>query len=52
MDEMKPCPFCGSKKISLDVSGNWAQVECDSCGSAGAVFDNKEEAIEAWNTRA
>lgn len=43
MSELKPCPLCGSTKISA-----WATtptVACDHCGAT--AYD-----AEAWNTRA
>ena len=52
MSELKPCPFCGSKDISLDPDsrfGFWAQ--CGDCSAAGPFQHLKHEAIEAWNER-
>ena len=58
--EIKPCPFCGKSDC---VEFNWeddeaypqVQVICDAtkdgCGSSSGFRDNKEEALELWNTR-
>ena len=50
--ELKPCPFCGSKKIVVK-NGKYAWwVKCDDCGTEGAIKLKKAVAIEAWNRRA
>lgn len=59
MDELKPCPFCGSKpriEEFRQLSFPW-QIICDcheiSDTQSHTCFieaDTKEEAIEAWNT--
>jgi Lar family restriction alleviation protein len=54
MDEMKPCPFCGSENVSLSthaMNGTW--VHCDKCGTYGRIKWNHDEnaAKDAWNTR-
>jgi Lar family restriction alleviation protein len=64
MDELKPCPFCGSKpsKVRQHIVGGLAvayyTVECEAGNSKCFIkpktkfFRSKEEAIEAWNRRA
>ncbi len=54
---LKPCPFCGSNKISIqwpiftDPAGY--VVWCNECGCEyHTERDNKEEAIADWNKRA
>lgn len=52
-DELKPCPFCGGEADLFNgIDGAWSTwiIECD-CGIE-MRFLSKEEAIEAWNTRA
>ena len=63
-DELKPCPFCGSKKVELKINKRLSacKVVCRSCGSKGArivrgITDENEEhmkvlAIGSWNRRA
>jgi len=54
-DELKPCPFCGSKDIQIH---DWASaqilpfVACDECGAAGPSDRDALEAQELWNLRA
>lgn len=52
--ELKPCPFCGSKvrKITAPIKGT-QMFMCDNCGVDvcfyGAEYEPK--ATEAWNRR-
>ena len=52
MNELKPCPFCpdgGKPEIGYTVT-YWGY--CHTCGTEGPYKTTREEAIEAWNTRA
>lgn len=51
---LKPCPFCGSKSLTLTVNEHhWKIVECDDCGMRGPCIDlEDEEYLARWNTRA
>lgn len=65
--ELKPCPFCGSKRIEsrffLSRHIYEAYCECQKCSSRGRMFhceecfENDEDkravrwSIEAWNKR-
>ena len=56
MIKLKPCPFCGSKAITLtSVYSDLHQVGCSnlSCKVLPQTwdYDTLEEAIEAWNRR-
>lgn len=52
-EQLKPCPFCGSKLVSV-WSGRL--VVCHTCGCEGPVFDRKgndtEDYVAEWNRRA
>ena len=68
LNELLPCPFCGSKDVELFKVEEW--IGCNryphitygiGCNTAGcflekdedmAWFSRKEDAIKAWNTRA
>lgn len=50
MDELKPCPFCGSKSILVTKPTTW-QAWCTSCKAIGPWKIEKRDAIEAWNKR-
>lgn len=58
IDELKPCPFCGSKNVELKING---LVQCYHC-TACVVFITDElkkgfdpnwltSAVENWNRR-
>lgn len=56
MDELKPCPFCGSNEIRIiDSITNFnipvTYVICCNCQSRGASKREKQKAINMWNTR-
>nr|DAR30056.1 MAG TPA: restriction alleviation protein [Caudoviricetes sp.] len=49
-EELKPCPFCGSKNIRMwNTSTPW--VSCRDCFANTACGTTREEAIENWNRR-
>lgn len=52
-DKLKPCPFCGSEKVSLDnESGFCIQCKDNECCTEGPYSKSEEAAIEKWNKRA
>ena len=55
MEELKPCPFCGGKKIRVYGKENFRTcspwVQCESCLASTSAEDTEKEAIEAWNRR-
>ena len=53
-EALKPCPFCGSKSLTLTVNEHhWKIVECDDCGMRGPCIDlEDDEYLARWNTRA
>jgi len=50
MENLKPCPFCGSKKIH--IYGMLHIVECKECRASISAKFTTGEAIKAWNRRA
>ena len=52
MSELKPCPFCGSKRVDVrqEFSCTPYQALCEDCG-AELWRDTFIEAVKAWNTR-
>lgn len=60
--ELKPCPFCGGKRIRLGKVGfDEVFAECEKCGVCiygGIVIDvitdkqKRSAAVELWNRRA
>jgi len=63
MDEVKPCPFCGSSEVTEIIQDHeQIAVVCINCGSRGpgAYIPEKginldsyiENAYKAWNRRA
>lgn len=57
MDELKPCPFCGSEEpvvhaVTVPMFGGFKHwVTCDGCKAETAAADTMEEAVEIWNRR-
>lgn len=58
MEELKPCPFCGSYAIASYNSYYEHQVYCsnEKCFMSRIIqtdgFTTEKEAAEAWNRRA
>lgn len=62
MQELKPCPFCGSKQIDNDVAVQYDESDlsvaryfyscvCGACGCRTTLFNQKQNAVDAWNRR-
>ena len=67
MAELKPCPFCNNKKISvvvdsaeyslglIDETDVHFKVICSTtscgCGASSGWCNTEQEAVESWNTR-
>lgn len=51
---VKPCPFCGSRKIAfLENPTVGRDFYCEGCGASVTWFDKKKEETPAlWNRRA
>ena len=61
MENLKPCPFCGSKaSVNFDPDGikdtegrKWAYtVSCNKCCTTSGLCWSSNMAMEAWNRRA
>ena len=51
-ENLKPCPFCGSKDIRYAHYLGKVAVSCTDCGSSGEMGDDVYEAARLWNRRA
>jgi hypothetical protein len=53
LDELKPCPFCGSKaKLVGECDMVWARCSNHDCQAERITrFDEPEDAIGEWNNR-
>ena len=55
MEELKPCPFCGSTNVAISPYDGAKTVVCMDCLCMSAAYrgENAEaNAIAAWNRRA
>ncbi len=54
-DELKSCPFCGSKDVEVDKREEGYGILCHNCGvwatSGWWWLNNSKDAIELWNKR-
>ena len=54
MDNLKPCPFCGSEKIKIYRNGNSHYAYCDICKASSkdnSVSTSEDVIIGEWNRR-
>lgn len=51
MNELKPCPFCGSCQIEMQQWTTLCNAACCNCDAEGPIGLSKAEAIEKWNDR-
>ena len=49
-EEIRPCPFCGSRDVDTIVGSVESYVVCGDCSATGPLSDNEAEAIELWNS--
>lgn len=57
VDNLKPCPFCGSRVLSLednldDLGLDVVHVNCQRCAATGPFHGDEEVAKALWNERA
>lgn len=51
-EELKPCPFCGNKDVSVaDTGSAWVRCLVPDCGCEGPVCESEIDAVHAWNCR-
>ena len=53
--KLKPCPFCGSKMILVELSWvteGWFVASCVECGASISDCQTMDLAKKVWNTRA
>ena len=51
MDEIQPCPFCGSDELSIEDAVDEWTVHCDECFAKGPTGPTEAIAYERWNFR-
>lgn len=52
MEELKPCPFCGSSNVTMHELNPNSYARCRGCGAEGGLRDSHDKAADAWNRRA
>lgn len=57
MSKLKPCPFCGSERLAIELDelsflGMAFYVRCTNCLTQGPMSDDDEIAVDLWNRRA
>ena len=52
-DELKPCPFCGSKRIVIHKlpDGKTKFAICMNCKASSNGADREEDVVYLWNKR-
>lgn len=50
--ELKPCPFCGSNRISVEYLYFRPYIRCEKCHAQIPCYNTYPKAKEAWNRRA
>ena len=54
-EELKPCPFCGGKFVSLNIYHNagtdYFSYSCDECDGESSKRVSKCKAEISWNKR-
>lgn len=54
-EKLKPCPFCGSKKVSKFIAPlmKTMMFVCENCGADVCFYgaEHEPKATEAWNRR-
>lgn len=54
MNELKPCPFCGSKRITEAIISDYHAFSCNACHATGMVLNSSAkftDVVRAWNNR-
>ena len=51
MEELKPCPFCGSKSVTVCELYPSSYARCRACGAEGSLCSSHDEAAAVWNRR-
>ena len=54
MDELKPCPFCGSDELIIceSTKREYYFVNCYYCGAESGGCAKRKDALAEWNKRA
>lgn len=52
MKLIKPCPFCGSKKVEVcRTNPDACWIRCGKCGADAPSHKERKKAISIWNRR-
>ena len=51
LSDLRPCPFCGGHKLTVNKTERVASVICLKCGAEGPVRRFKTRAKDSWEKR-
>ena len=50
-ENIRPCPFCGSKKVKICLINKIYWICCISCNSTSGYYNTRAGAKKNWNKR-
>ena len=51
MEELKPCPFCGSQNFWVDITADGWVIVCNGCLAQSPAGTTQADVERKWNWR-